>query len=646
MTKQQFRVIATGLLLFSLLCPRLFAAVTLPYVISDNMVIQRDIAVNIWGWAKPGEKVTVSLLNQKASTKADADGNWKVTLSPLAAGGPFQMTITGENKLVLNNILAGDVWVCSGQSNMEWPLSQSRNWSEDRLGTAHEQIRLFYVPKHVSSVPQNNTRPAQWELCNEESAAGFSAVGYYFGLALHRKLGVPVGLINSNWGGTDIETWTSLETMYADSDYRAQIDQMKTSNLEQLEKEALKRREEWDLKIQREDPGMKEKWYAPGTDVTTWSRMKLPQLWEGAGLPDLDGIVWFRREFLLDARQASMDAVLSLGPVDDSDVTYINGQEIGKTENQYDDPREYVIPQGLLKPGINTVVVKVTDTGGGGGFWGKKEQLFVNTGTERTDLAGDWQFKTGLDLQVPPAATGPNSFPSLLYNGMIHPLTRLGIKGAIWYQGENNASNFMKYRVLFPSMINDWRKQWHLGDFPFLFVQLANFMEPTDVPRSSSWAGLREAQAMTLSVPNTGMAVAIDIGEAKDIHPRNKDEVGLRLALAALKVAYGQEILHSGPIYKSMEVRGNRIVLTFDHAGEGLVARDSYGYLKAFAIAGADREFKWAQARIVGKDQVEIWNDKISTPVAVRYAWADNPEDANLYNSVGLPASPFRSDIW
>lgn len=629
-----------------LLQAALYAEVTLPFILSDNMVIQREVPVNIWGWAKPGEKVTVVFEGQKVTTKAGSNGEWKVKLQPFAAGGPFEMTVSGKNMLVLKNILVGDVWVCSGQSNMEWPLSQSRNWPMDKNSVDNADIRLFYVPKNMSVKPLNNTKEARWEPCNETTAAAFSAVGYYFGRTLSQQVKVPIGLINSNWGGTDIETWTSLETMYTDKDYTASIDRMKLLDLDQLQKEADEKIRAWQLAVDQEDPGVVSKWYLPATDASGWKIMKLPQPWEGAGLPGLDGVVWFRKEFTVAPGGAGKEIVISLGPIDDSDECYVNGKLIGKTENRYDLPRVYKVSPGLLKEGDNVICLKVIDTGGGGGAWGMDNQMYLETGSIKISLAGDWQYQVGLNLPAPRSASSPNSFPALLYNAMINPLINFPIKGVIWYQGENNAGNYVKYRTLFPAMINDWRSKWNIGDFTFLFVQLANYMEPPQFPQESSWAGLREAQSMTLKVPQTGMAVIIDIGEAKDIHPRNKDDVGHRLALAAFKITYGKDMVYSGPTYRSMEISGDRIVLDFDNTGSGLIARDKYGYLRSFAIAGPDKKFVWAKAYIAPGNKVVVMHADVKNPVAVRYAWADNPDDANLYNVEGLPASPFRTDDW
>lgn len=622
------------------------AEITLPYILSDNMVLQRGIPVNVWGWADAGERITVTFNNQKVSVRTSKDGKWKIQLKPLDAGGPYEMSVKGKNSIILKNILVGDVWVCGGQSNMEWPLSNSRNWITDQNSTESERIRLFYVPKNMSMSPLDNTNEARWDICNQQSASGFSAIGYYFGRNLEKELNIPIGLINSNWGGTDIETWISLETMYTDKDYAGVIEKIKSADLEQLKRESDENRKNYQNVIKNEDPGIINKWFDGQINTSDWKTMKIPQTWEGAGLPSLDGVVWFRKEITLGEADAGKEALLSLGPIDDSDETWINGVQVGKTYDRYDAPRTYKVPAGVLKPGVNIIVVKVIDTGGGGGLWGMDENLQLAYGGKNFPLAGEWLYKVGLDLPAPREASSPNSFPSLLYNAMINPIVNYPIKGVIWYQGENNAGNYVKYRSLFPAMIKDWRQKWNSGDFTFLFVQLANYMEPPKTPQESSWAGLREAQTMTLSVPNTGMAVTIDIGEAKDIHPRNKDDVGYRLALAALNKAYGKNVVYSGPIYRSMKVEGDRIILEFDHTGSGLVAKDRYGYLKAFAIAGEDKKFVWAKAYLTPDNKVVVSSGAVKNPVAVRYGWADNPDDANLYNIEGLPASPFRTDNW
>jgi sialate O-acetylesterase len=622
----------------------IFADVRLPSIISDNMVLQRDIPFKIWGWANAGEKVVVDFNGQKLNSKTGPDGKWKVQFTPMKPGGPYSMKISGKNEITLKNILIGDVWVCGGQSNMEWSLANTSKWKAEADSANLQNLRLITITKKISNKPADDAESTQWLVCNTQNAGMFSAIGYYFGKFMQQHLNIPVGLINSNWGGTDIETWISMETMYSDKDYKNAIEQMKGKDFEALTKEAETKTKKWQDTVYNFDPGMKEKWYLPETDLTKWKEIQAPLIWESAGYPTLDGVAWYRMEINLSANEAAAKAILSLGPIDDNDETYINGKLVGKT-NKYDFPRQYSLEPGVLKEGKNIICVRVIDTGGGGGFWGNDNQMYLETGGSKKSLAGKWLFRVGIDMPAQKTANSPNSFPSLLYNAMIYPLQNYSIKGVIWYQGENNAGNPKKYQFLFPTLIKDWRTTWGEGDFPFLFVQLANYMAPGTEPGQSNWAELREAQTMTLSVPKTGMACIIDIGEAKDIHPRNKYDVGYRLSLAARKIAFNENIIYSGPTFKSMKIEGNKAIIEFENIGTGLTANDKYQYVKAFAVAGADKKFHWAKASIEGNTVVVMSND-VQNPVAVRYAWANNPDDANLYNKEMLPAVPFRTDNW
>ena len=490
------------------------ADVELPAIIGDNMVLQRGMETPIWGMAEPGEWVSVVMGDQQAATAADTEGKWMVKLHPLDAGGPFEITITAtnetaSNEITLHNILVGEVWACSGQSNMQWPVSRSVNAEQEIAESDYPMIRLFSVKRVVADEPLEDTE-GSWVECGPETVGWFSAVGYFFGRALHRELGVPIGLIHTSWGGTPAESWTSKETLESDPVLRPVL-----TRWEQIMSVYPQAMEEYNEKL---------------------------ALWEQ------------------ESKKAKEE-----------------GQPV---------PRK------------------------------------------------------------PRAPTGPTSphKPTSLYNGMIAPVIPYGIKGAIWYQGESNAGRAYLYRKMFPMMIVDWRRSWGQGDFPFLFVQLANFTKVKPTPVESSWAELREAQLMTLMLPNTAMAVAIDVGETNNIHPQNKQDVGLRLALGGLAIAYDFDIVYSGPIYKSMNIRGNKIRLNFKHVGDGLVAKGGEP-LKGFAIAGSDLKFVWAEAKIVGDDKVVVWSDQVPNPIAVRYAWENNPI-CNLYNEEGLPASPFRTDQW
>ncbi|MEI6678064.1 MAG: sialate O-acetylesterase [Mariniphaga sp.] len=450
--------------------------VVLPPFFNCNMVLQQGIEIPVWGWASPGEKVTVTLDKNVAKTRTGKNGKWRVNLPKMSYGGPFKMTVSGKNFRTIENIMIGEVWVCSGQSNMEFHVSGTKNAAAEIAAANYPEIRFFTVKKRVSKEPQENLEEGEWWACTPQSVPDFSAVGYFFGRNLYEHLKVPVGLIHTSWGGTVAETWTSAQTIETD--------------------------------------------------------------------PDLSEL-------------------------------------LGKLKN---------------------VDMKTTKV-------------------------------------------GPNNYPTLLYNGMLNPVIPYGIKGAIWYQGESNASRAQQYKRVFPNMIKDWRTKWNQGNFPFLFVQLANFKKPVTEPAESEWAELREAQTQTLQLENTGMANIIDAGDADNIHPTDKQIVGYRLSLAARKVAYGENLVYTGPTYREMKTEKNKIYITFDHTGKGFKVNDHYGYINGFTIAAQNGDFKWAKATIVNENTIMVTSEAIENPVAVRYGWADNPDDLNLYNAEGLPANPFRTDM-
>ena len=639
-------------LLFTALCLVVIgvnAEVKLPKIFSSNMVLQQGMEIPVWGWADSGEEVRVSLNELIVRTAAGENGKWKVKLPVQDYGGPYTLTVKGSNTLTFNNVMIGEVWVCSGQSNMEWPLANAKNGAEEVAAANYPKIRLFTVPKRVAQFPEGDLESGQWMECTPKTAPTFSAVGYFFGLNLLGKLDVPIGLIHTSWGGTVAETWTSPETIQKDPDFKEPLEELQQMDLEAYRKEKeQKLRQLLGGEIPTEDTGLQNGepvWAAPNLNDQEWNSIHVPGLWEEQGYIDIDGIAWYRKEINLTEEQTQSNLQLHLGKIDDSDITFLNGFEVGETINAYDEDRVYTIDKKLVKPGKNMIVVRVDDTGGGGGLWGDPKNQFVAIGQDRIDLSGDWKFKIAKAV-LQNIDMGPNSYPTLLYNGMINPIVPYGIKGAIWYQGESNASRAMQYRRIFPNMIEDWRTHWGQGDFPFLFVQLANYMKPDRQPSDSEWAELREAQTSTLELPNTGMASAIDIGEADDIHPRNKQDVGKRLALNALKVAYDMDLVHTGPMYESVEFKDGKAYITFTETGSGLAVKDKYGYVKAFAIAGADREFHWAKAEIINSNTVVVQSYAVPDPVAVRFGWANNPDDLNLYNLEELPANPFRTDEW
>ncbi|UOR05958.1 sialate O-acetylesterase [Hymenobacter aerilatus] len=626
------------------------AAVRLPKLVGDHMVLQRDKPLPIWGWADAGEAVTVMFKGKtyKATPTGDA-GKWMVQLPATPAGGPYALVVKGQNTITVHDVLMGDVWLASGQSNMEWPLREANNGAQEVAAANFPNIRLLDVPNAVASTPKTDFGGTGWHPCTPETVAGFSAVAYFFGRDLQKQYNVPIGLISSEWGGTPAEAWTSTEALGTLPDFKGKV-AASTGDIEQRQQAYAAQLAQWQRTPAAHDQGRAAghaPWSAAGVATPDWPTMPLPGPWEQhANLAALDGVVWFRKEVDLTAAEAGKPLTLHLSVIDDADSTWFNGTFVGTT-NGYATPRAYTVPAALVKPGRNTIAVRVLDLGQGGGIWGKPEDLHLTTATRTLPLSGDWRYHIGVDNRLAP----PNPFPggaqnepTLLFNAMIAPLIPYAIKGVIWYQGESNASRAAQYQKLFPTMIRDWRGRWQEGDFPFLFVQLANFQPDQDQPADYEWAELREAQRQTLSLPNTGMAVAIDIGNTNDIHPRNKQEVGRRLALAARRVAYNDKnVVYSGPTFEKMEPRGTTVRLTFSNLGGGLVLKDASGpYLKGFAVAGADRKFHWAQGRLEGNTLV-LSSKEVSQPQAVRYDWSNSPTP-NLYNKAGLPASPFQAN--
>lgn len=633
---------------FCLLCfaSALHAEVKLANIFSNNMVLQRDKPIKIWGWADKNEAVEVHFLNQIKKVKADKNGAWVATLNPVSYGGPYTMEVKGKkNSITLNDILIGEVWLCSGQSNMEMAVhgwGSVYNYEQEIKDANYPQIRAFNVVKDISMKPKDNLS-GTWQVCSPQTVSEFSAVAYFFARKLNKELNIPVGIINSSWGGTDIETWTSSDAFNSlPEKFRERYKDFKVDNFDEFAKTNEENKAKY-LNALNNDPGISEKWYEPSFNTSAWNKMQLPQMWENV-IGNVDGIIWFKYNISLAKESEGKAATIDLSVIDDNDIVWINGIKAGETEG-YAVKRSYKIPENVLKSGNNTIVVKITDNGGGGGIYGKAEQMYLQVQGKQYPLAGEWQYKEAVTNRMYKFIDiSPNMYYSLLYNGMINPITGLAIKGAIWYQGENNASQAYNYRTLFPTMINNWRTKWGY-EFPFYWVQLASYTAKDDKPVNSEWAELREAQTMTLSLPQTGEAVITDIGDADDIHPRNKQDVGLRLALIALNKDYGKkDIVYSGPTFKEMNIEDNKAIISYNNTGKGLCVKNKYGYVEGFTIAGADQKFEWAKAYIDG-DKVVVYSEKIANPVAVRYSWANNP-DVNLFNQEGLPAAPFRTDNW
>ncbi|HEY3332663.1 MAG TPA: sialate O-acetylesterase [Capsulimonadaceae bacterium] len=637
-----------------------------PYLASiftSNMVLQREMRNPVWGWTTPGAKVTVEIAGDRETATAGNDGAWKVLLKKLPVGGPYEMVVTGPTDIHLTNVMSGDVWICSGQSNMEVGINAASNTEQEAAAANYPDVRVFKVRLDWGINPKAKMDDAQWSPVNPRMVWGISAVGYFFARDLYNELKIPIGLIDTDWGGTTCEAWTSSDALSKMPDFN--------DYLQKLEKE---RKGIHDDSYERAIEAWCTKNEPPHADFTAatfddsaWKEMKLPAFWQLAGLPDATGeewkttrIVWFRRVVDVPESAAGKDAVLHLGKIIDADATYVNGLKVGEGSGikynglGFGPSRNYVVPASALHAGKNVIAIRVLNSLWRGGICGKPDQMRLSLADGSSiDLTGAWRYCPTL-LTSPEATPLPKrekggvnaTAPTTLFNAMVAPLIPYGVTGAVWYQGESNADRAYQYRTLLPAMIGDWRSRWGQGDFPFYIVQLANFAmwrdEPKD-PADATWPELREAQALTAAiVPNCGLATTIDIGEAENIHPHNKQEVGRRLMLIALARHYGKPVVCSGPTFKSSQAAAHSIRIRLEHVDGGLAVHGEK--LTGFAIAGDDKHFVWADATVDG-DSVIVSSPSVAKPVAVRYAWANNPT-CNLFNGAGLPAVPFRTDDW
>jgi sialate O-acetylesterase len=619
------------------------ANVRMPLLFSDGMVLQRNKPIPVWGWAAANEKIVVHFNKQTKSITTDATGKWMVKLDSEKAGGPFELTITGKNKIVIKDVLVGEVWICSGQSNMEFQMYKLPDFETQKKQVNNPMIRHFGLAQDLSGTPKEDLKAGKWAIANNENIKDFTAVGFFFAQKLYAELKIPIGIINTSWGGTCVETWTSRQAFEKSADFKAMIADVPTIDIDSLSKSYAKAMRERVEKIQ----GSKVSADGESTfkelefNDSNWGELNVPGLWENQPLGDLDGVVWMRKTITLSAEDAKKEAILYLSKIDDEDITYVNGIEVGRN-TIWETKRVYSVPATILKEGANVIAVRVVDNSGGGGIYGDAADLKLTLGNKILPLEGKWKYK----VIVVKTALSPNSYPSLLYNAMVNPLIPYAFQGVLWYQGEANVWRAKEYKTAFPLLINDWRAQWNQGNFPFYFVQLSTFNEFNGNSKvGSRWAELREAQTQTLQLPNTGMAVTTDIGNAKDIHPTNKQDVGLRLAAIALNNNYGKKRVYSGPTYKSQEVKGDQIILTFDNIGSGLSTSDQNGILKGFEIAGADKVFYTAKA-IIKNNKVIVYSQMVQNPIAVHYGWADDDTEINLFNKEKFPASPFRTDDW
>ena len=631
----------------------------------DHAVLQRDKPIPVWGWAQPGGTVEVVFGRTTVQTVADERGEWRVMLPPRHAGGPFELRVRcGDQEQVVRDIYVGEVWLCSGQSNMEMVVASCLDAEHEIAKARFPRIRMFLTARVATLQPRRDVEGV-WKVCSPETVGHFSAAAYFFGREIHRRLGVPVGLIHSSWGGTPAEAWTSREGLLSEPalrHYVVDLDRFLGPEGEIKRREIEQAVEAWKKAIPK-DPGNEGEalgWHRPEWPDADWGTMDLPTGWQAAGY-DFSGVFWFQRTLEIPPAWAGRDLELHIGACDKRDYTYFNGEFLG-TYGMEDDPeawrtpRVYRIPGARVQAGRAVIAVRVFSEIYQGGMIGPANEMWCGPAgapvTERIPLDGPWRLRIernfGKTPTAPPVANygeGVPHTPTSLYNGMIAPHPPYALRGFLWYQGESNASRAEEYRILFPALIRDWRNRFGQGDLPFYFVQLANFQARPKDPVESQWAELREAQRLTLErVPRTGMAVALDIGEANDIHPKNKQDVGRRLAACALAFDYGRpQAIGSSPLPVSAWRNGGVVVVRLAPVGRGLRTREGEAVV-GFALAGADRVFVWAEARLEGHDRVVLKAPGVAEPRWIRYGWADNPE-VNLYGSTGLPASSFEIPI-
>jgi sialate O-acetylesterase len=638
------------LFLASFIAPATYAQLSTSKLFGDHMVLQRNHAVPVWGQGNKKAKVTVSLNNQLVTVKADAQGNWKAILSPMKEGGPYTMKVSsGKESLTYSDVMLGEVWLCSGQSNMEFQLKNAYGYKAEQKVAAKVAVRQFHVPNKISLTPEKEVSGGQWTLASPNTISDFTAVGYFYAKQLSESLHVTVGIINSSWGGTEAEDWISREAMAVSPDFKAIVPAL-PQNTEQLKQRTDKQLKAWAyhntpvVNYTADDLAAK-----PAYFFESWQHGNAPGSWEWMGkLYSYRGEGFMQRTLSLDSSYSTVPSTISLGVTDADLALYINGKLINKDAAT---GAQFSIPAGTWKGGMNSLLINLLSAQKNPSWFGiglngtGASDLNVRFADTTVNLAdGNWRVMPDLSKTYHFEVL-PNNSAFMLYNGMINPLVPFAIAGVIWYQGESNADRAYQYRTIFPMLITDWRNKWK-EQVPFLFVQLSSFGTSQSSNYGSSWAELREAQNMALQLPNTGLAVTTDIGDAFNIHPKDKADVGYRLAGASLSQVYHLSGFFQSPLFASADFTNGYAMVNFAHAEAGLMAKDIYGYAKGFELAGADHKFYYAQAVITGNNKVKVWSSAVPNPVAVRYGWTNAPIDANLFSIQGLPVSPFRSDTW
>nr|WP_321453515.1 sialate O-acetylesterase [uncultured Carboxylicivirga sp.] len=630
------------LIALSIFITSMQAQLKLPNFFSDHMVLQRNKPVSVWGWGDKGSVVTIEINGSIVNTSVGEDGKWFAYVPPMKAGGPFALKITEPNSdpIIYNDVMIGDVWFASGQSNMEWQVQQADGADKEIPNALNNNIRLCQIPHAVSLKPLDNTLEANWKICDSTSVKEFSAVAYYFAKNIQPEIGVAVGLIQSSWGGTPVEAWTSTDMLQSMAFGRKLVAKADTITYADLQKDTVDLDTFWDI-VYNPSNKIDSIIANPAYDDSDWREVAIPGVIKDWESDFYEGMIWLRKKVELKKAYAEKDLTINLGHPEMNYSLYFNGAQICKNQWNANLKHTYTIPASLVKKGDNVIAIRVAALWGGGGLNAPGDDIYLTNDKKKISLVGNWMFKKDIEQRIPKIQYY-QTYASFLNNAMINPVQPYSLKGCLWYQGENNEGEAYMYRKMLPLMINDWRIKWKQGNLPFVLVQLPNYMKVDKEPTDGKWAVLRESQTEALNLPNTYLTCIIDCGTGENIHPTNKTVVGERLAKVVVDNVYGKDIVSSGPVMDSFSIDGNRVIVDYKLA-DGLKIKGE-GELKGFAIAGEDQQFYWANATIKG-NQVVLTSDQVSNPVAVRYAWGNNPI-CNLVNSVDLPALPFRTDNW
>ncbi|MBX2871331.1 MAG: hypothetical protein KTR30_04510 [Saprospiraceae bacterium] len=624
---------------------QLLSQIDLPIFFNDHMVLQRDRPIRVWGTAPAGEQLRISMENRVTVVEADEAGHWMATMGAIAVGGPYTLEIKGrESYRQLQDVWVGEVWLCMGQSNMEWPLSKTDNYEAIQTQADLPSLRYFKVSKGMAMQPQTMLPGGTWQIASPETVGNFSGVAFHYAKKRLEAENVPIGIIEVTWGATGIRTWMGPEALRKQADLAANLTAMESLDIDEVQDSLRNAALTWRESFDQYDVGLQEDWAASSDEDLDWPMMDLPQIWERGGPLLVDGTVWFKRDFEITAEQSQQDIDLSLGVLDDREEVFLNGNQLPVGNFTYRSFRRYTLPQEHLEAGKNSLTVRISDYGYVGGFLGQADDLQLSQENWTLPLAGPWFYRWGTPaLPAKPEALGPNTYPGLVYNSMVNPLTKLTIAGILWYQGESDLNDPFHYRQLLLDLIDDYRQQWKLGDFPFLLIQLPFFRTPFSQPGESGWATLRESQTFPLVRRQVGLVPLIDQGATHNIHPTNKEVVGKRCAQVAKILEEKMPASFGGAELEAVERTDTALILRFKEEWANLQS-STPDQLPGFAIAGADGQFYWAEARLLSDKSILLSSDQVRTPLYARYAWADNPGILDLFDGSGLPLPPFRTD--